>query len=498
LSGAVQMRNVVPPKLSLQSAMLERFEIYDESVQTTKLNDQRRYEYTLRPRQAGSYELPAIEVSYYDVSVRKYQTVRSLPIPLKVRQATEVTASQVIGGSTNAGPRIRRELELAMRPAGIRMGVAGAEPISLLGNPWRIMMIAGLGPLVFLVGLAGYYIRRTGPSFKRAQRQRQAFAQAQRAIARIPAGSGSGPSADGVETASSQPAGPSVKYASVSAILRNYLADRFDLQAESLTPAEAESLLIQRGFPYDLAKRFSGLMQRHFDASYGSSRVDVDKAGLVAMLAEIENYRSKGSRSKLARVAVWALLVGSYCQEADASTSAERSFIWMESLAGLSSAQSPKDYLAVAGTCQKLVDLGVRNADLFYNQGTALLMADKPAEAVAVLLRAERYGGRSADIARNLAIAEGRKQGGNAPVTSWSRWVLFWHYGLDCATRANLAAMAFSLLWLGAVLRLFGVRRMGIVLMVCAAVLVIFFGSSVLATLQQEGQVVRPAALTSL
>ncbi len=514
LSGAIQMRNISPPKLSLQPALLERFEIYDESVQTGKQNGQRQYEYTLRPRRAGSFELPAVEVSYYDVSLRQYQTVRSLPIPLKVRQATEITASQVIGGSTNGGPRLKHEMELAMRPAGIRVGLAGAEPASLVGKPWRVACIAGVGPVVFVLVLAGYLIRRTGPSFKRAQRQRQAFARARKAIRAldtvlIPSSEGLGvgslpprkseiPSLEGCPeggVGSSPRAASSNEHRDICTILRHYLADRFDVQAESFTPAEAEALLIQKGLPYDLAKRFSGMMQRHFDASFGSHQIEGDKTDLLAMLTEIEGYRQERPGTRMARGAIVALLIGG-AHAAVASTPGERSFIWMESLTGLSTAQTPQDFLGVAGTCQKLVDLGVRNTDLFYNQGTALLMAGKPADAVAVLLRAERYGGNAPDIARNLAIAEGRKQGLKTPVTSWLRWVLFWHYGLDCATRVTITAVAFSLLWLAGALRLSGLRRTGAVLMVGAAVLMVLFGSSVLATFQQESQVVRPVSLT--
>jgi len=436
--------------------------------------------YTIRPRQAGSFEMPPVEVSYYDVTLRRYQTARSSSIPLKVRQATEITASQIIGGSTNAGSRLQRKMEWAMRPAGIRMGLAGAEPASLMGNPRRVALYAGFGPAVFAMCLLVVWIRRQGPAFKRSQRQRKAFVRARQAIRKL---EGKG----GIDD----------EHRVICSVLRHYLADRFDVQADALTPAEAESLLTIRGIPYDLAKRFSGLMQRHFDASFGSSAFGADTTELLAILAAVENYRHERPRSRLARTSFLVVLAGVCVSEVKASSPAERSFIWTESLTGLSSAETPKDFLAVAGTCQKLVDLGVRNADLFYNQGTALLLAEKPADAVAVLLRAERYGGSTPDVARNLSIAEGRRQGLKTPVTSWMRGVLFWHYGLACSVRAAIAAMAFSFLWIAGALGLLGLKRTGRVLMVGAAVLFILFGSSVLATLQQEGQVTRPVAVSA-
>lgn len=480
LAGAIQMRNITPPRLSLQPALLERFEIYDDSVQAVKQNGQCQYAYTLRPRQAGSFELPPVDVSYYDVTLRRYQTVRSLPIPLKVRQATEITGSQIIGGSTNAGSRLSREREWAMLPAGIRMGLAGAEAVPLMGDPRRLLLYAGAGPLVFLLCLSGLWIRRQVPACKRAQRRRQAWSRAEQSIHQLVHQSGS------------------AGHREICEVLRHYLADRFDVQAEALTPVEAESLLVVKGIPYDLAKRFSRMMQFHFDASFGSSGVGADTPELLAMLAAIEAYRNHRTSSRLARTTLLVLLSGLCVSKVNASTPAERTFIWTESLMELSSAQEPKDFLAAAATCQKLVDLGVRNADLFYNQGTALLLANRPADAVAVLLRAERYGGSTADISRNLAIAEARKQGLKAPVASWLRWVLFWHYAPDCATRARMAALSFGGLWLAGALSLVGLKRLGKALLVVAAVIVVLSGSSVLTTLQQESQIARPASLSNM
>ena len=473
LSGAIQMRNITPPKLTLQPDLLERFEIYDDSVQTLKQNNQRQYVYTLRPRQAGSFELPPVEVSYYDVSLRQYQTVRSLSIPLKVRQATEITASQIIGGSTNAATQLRREMELAMRPAGLRMGAAGAEPVSLIGPPWTVALNVLAGPAIFVLCLVGSWIYRQGPSFKRAQRKRQAYARARQAILKL---------------ADKREAGH--QHGSICAIMRCYLADRFDVQADALTPAETESFLVVQGIPYDLAKRFAGMMQRHFDMSFGARLAVADTKELLAMFTAVENYRNDRHRARLAHKALLAMMLGLCISEASASTPAERTFIWTESLTDLSSAQTPKEFLAAADTCQKLVDLGVRNADLFYNQGTALLLAERPAAAVVVLLRAERYGGSASDVARNLAIAEARKQGLKLPVTSWLRGVFFWHYALNCATRVRITAIAFSVLWIAGAIGLFGLKRTSKALMVVAAVLLILFGSSVLATLQQESQTV--------
>jgi hypothetical protein len=178
-----------------------------------------------------------------------------------------------------------------------------------------------------------------------------------------------------------------------------------------------------------------------------------------------------------------------------ASPLAEDDFIWNEASTQMAAASTPADFLEAAATYQKLVDRGVRSATLFYNQGTALLLADKAEDALQVLRRAERYGGSAPDLRRNLAIAQGRKDGVKAPVTPWNRIVLFWHYGLPCGMRAMVALAALSLLWTAGSARLLGLRRTARVIALPALLVLVVFGSSALTTMEQENNASRPAAL---
>ena len=470
LSGAIQMRNVTPPKLSLQSSLLDHFEIYDDTVQTTKQDTRRCYTYTLRPRHPGSLELPPLEVAFYDVTAREYRTVRTLPIPLKVRQAVEITAAQVIGGSTNQAIHLHREADEAMRPAGMRWTAAGAEQAPLWGSLSRLITIGLMGPILFVLILAWNQMRLHRPAFRTTQRRRYAYSRAQSGFTRDKA---------------PDPCG----------ILRHYLADRFDIRTDSMTPAEAQAALLARGISAPLAQQFADQMQRVFDAAFETARssTPIDSVALLSILAAIEAHLDSPHRQPADKGPLVLLLLLT-AVSAHASTPAERAFIWDEAVTEMSSAQTPGEFLVAAGTFQKLVDLGVRNPTLFYNQGTALLLADKPADAIEVLLRAERHGGSAPDIRRNLAIADARKAGLKTPVVSWLRLVLFWHYNLDCALRATIAVAAFSGLWLAWAATLVGFRWTGRILRITCFICLATFGSSVLSTLQQESRAQRPAS----
>lgn len=479
IGGGIQMNNIHPPKLGLQTNLVDRFDVYDDTVKTAKRDGQRQYIYTLRPRQAGAFELPAIEASYYDAALRRYRTVTTVPIPLKVRQAREITASQVIGGSTNTLVLSHKKEEAGMRPAGMRLDPYATEPA---GHTVTGVLLFATGPVVFLaVWLTGLY-RRHSPGFNRALRQRKAFSRACRRLQAVPA--------DRKEI-----------HTYICQTLRQYISDRLEYPTESATPGEVRQLLIASGIVPDLAGRFAEIMQAHFDAAF-SKGADPDITLVKAVVAKVEQAWSKRRPKPFRHSAFPTLLllaVGLLAlnHPAFASPIAEQDFILNEANSRLTSAVTPSDFQAAASVYQKLIDRGVRNSTVFFNQGTALLLAEKYADAVQVLLRAERYEGSAPDIRRNLAIALGCREGLKKPLTPWTRVVLFWHYGLAHRTRLLIVSLAFSLFWLAGALRLAGKKSISDRLALLALGLLTLFGSSVLTTLQQENNARPPPTLVA-
>jgi hypothetical protein len=184
-----------------------------------------------------------------------------------------------------------------------------------------------------------------------------------------------------------------------------------------------------------------------------------------------------------------ALLPGRMARGDDA---VQRKFLLDEANMKMSSARAPKEFAAAAATYQKLVDSGVRNGELFYNLGTAFLLAEKYDDARRNLLRAERYIGSNWDIRRNLLIAAAGKNRDRDASLPWYRSLLFWHFELSGATRWGIAVISFFAFWLGLSLRTLGVKRLAKVLVVVSFAGFVVFGSSVAQSLHQE-QVVESA-----
>jgi hypothetical protein len=158
-------------------------------------------------------------------------------------------------------------------------------------------------------------------------------------------------------------------------------------------------------------------------------------------------------------------------------------------------AQTREDFLEAAGAYRRLELRGARGADLFYNHGTALLLAGRHAESARSLMRAERYDGAAPDIRRNLelALAGSDDPARGAQRFPWQRVPFFWHYGLSAPARAGIAAFAWLLLCAGLAWRVLAGPGRGRGVLWPALVLLLLFGSSAATSYWEESRDARQA-----
>ena len=128
-------------------------------------------------------------------------------------------------------------------------------------------------------------------------------------------------------------------------------------------------------------------------------------------------------------------------------------FLWEQANANMASARAPEDYLDAARVYNRLVTDGARNGPLFFNLGTALLLAGDGPNAVAALQRAERYAGSTPEIRTNLKLARAVNARQAEAELPWQRVLFFWHYDLPARVRLVVVLAGWSILWAGVFLR---------------------------------------------
>ncbi|MDP2991436.1 MAG: BatD family protein, partial [Kiritimatiellota bacterium] len=512
LSGRVRFDKMLPPKLALQTNLLEHFTIYDNTVQTVKQDTACRYIYTLRPKHAGAFQVPPIEVAYYDVKSRGYKTIATQMIPLSIKRGSEVTASQILGNTNRMQTTAMKDDDRTQPIAVARADAAGACSASLFGHPaW--LAVAGAGPGLFLISLMIRFYRKHNKKHRAALRRQQAMPHAlqrlskaielsrqRRQLFHVAAAVTPWPPKESTPLPARLPGlQDSAAADELCAAIRHYIAERLGVPAAGITPEDARHLLaaVATGAPDDPAEELCRLFEHYFNAGF-STRTELkdlstDCRNLKKLIHEIDDVlRSRDKRNNRVRASfLLVLTTGSLvlfsCAPASALDASERAFIWHEGYARMAAARTPAAYLRAAQTYQKLVDAGVRNGPLFYNLGTALLQAGQIDPAIDAFQRAEQFLGAQGDIRQNLEIAMARKADNETAEWPWYRLVLFWHFNLPAATRMMAAAIAFFIFWAALTLRLAGIQRNGVnAILILAAITVILFGSSVATSWQQE------------
>lgn len=476
LSGDVSMENVFPLDLAVQEPLTRLFRIYEDSVQMWADKEAKKYSYTVRPTASGTFELPPLEVSFYDTAARKYRTVTTRPIPVHARETMQVGTETIIpavSGSTAGEPGKQPGAStispLCMDPAG-----AIDDPIRML--PWH-MVVSAFGPVVLalaLMGRAGIHWQKRR---RRSSRHRNAYHALRSALRQAEAG------ARQVGTQSQQ---------AIWTAARTYFADRLDLVESGLTPADIRAGLKDAGMDEVAVDGLCDFLGICFSAGFtGGEASSFPNADDYRRISDILGTVQLELRRKRRHGRVSATLLGVFlCTTtvARADIEAERQFLWNAANSGMAQAQTPSEFLHPARLYAKLVDSGVRNGPLFYNLGTALLMAKQHAEAVDALLRAERYMGSTHEIRRNLLIALRERDGDGSVGLPWFRPLLVWHYRLPASVRVSAAAIAFACLWGGLLLRALGFRKRATAIVRLAVAGLLVFGLSALTSWYQERQ----------
>jgi len=311
LSGNVRFDKMLPPKLALQTNLLEHFTVYDNTVQTVKQDGNCRYIYTLRPTHAGAFQVPPIEVAYYNVKSRGYKTIATPMIPLAVKRGSEVTASQIMGNTNHLQVAARTADDRTQPTAPARTDMAGADAAFLLGHPgW--LAVAGAGPGLFLIGLMIQFYREHSEKHRAALRRQQAMP---RALKRLGKAVKLGAAATAA-TADSPAAADELCTA-----IRHYIAERLNVPAAGITPEDARRLLAVTTAPAamaapatagatgtvntasDPAEELCRLFEHYFNAGF-STRTELkdlsaDCRKIKKLIQGIEQeLRAHGKRSK--------------------------------------------------------------------------------------------------------------------------------------------------------------------------------------------------------
>lgn len=275
------------------------FELYD--VKTSVTGNSKSFEYPFIPRSHGNFSIGPVEYSYYDVSARRYVTLRSEALMLHVERG-ESSASDA---SSAGGQLLVSQKDVKDLGSDIRFIHTRIPSFTKAGNffVWSPLYWGLLAALV-LIAAALYFAFRKMASMKAdvaGARNRGAVKMAKKRLAL---------------------AGDFLKKSLYSAFyeelhkaLLGFVSDKFTMSAAELSRENISSRFEASGAPAELSEDFCKLLDACEYARYapdsGYEAMNAHYESAISVISRIDSYIKKKPNMKLASLAILFLIAPS-------------------------------------------------------------------------------------------------------------------------------------------------------------------------------------------
>jgi hypothetical protein len=254
-------RPAVPPSLKLyEPATTDR-----TSTVRGRIQGRRTQEFLVLPQQTGNFEIPALELVYFDPETQRYERSRTAPLTLAVVPGAGASAVAALPGRTEE-PAARNVLNAtALRPLRVQAVLDRPAP------PWRrawFLALLGLPPLLFAGVLTGQAVQRhRARSDPRSEQRRRE----QRARARL-----------GLLRSLGQGMDDAAFSAEVDGAVAELLAARLGTSVIGLTREALRARLAEAGAPTELQARVARIQDACDEVRFAPGAARMDRTDVLA------------------------------------------------------------------------------------------------------------------------------------------------------------------------------------------------------------------------
>jgi hypothetical protein len=264
------------PELTDVAGFAESFRLPKEQAAPKLTDDGKEFTQTIRATSEKVKEIPAIPLVYFDAAKGQYVTVHTEPITLTVEKTNVLTSTDVEGTSDTGISG--RAVEAAK--AGISANYNGADALTDEGFTVRAAIVSpgfmamwALPLAVLVVSLGAKAACSTSPEKEARKRRRNALTRATSMLKR---------------------AGKENRYEAVAAAMRQYVGQRFDRVAGSLTADDCRDVIIAATGEQEAAKQFRAIIERCEAGRYagGAGELPSDKE-IIELIRKVERKAGK-------------------------------------------------------------------------------------------------------------------------------------------------------------------------------------------------------------
>lgn len=374
------------------------FEVYDVKVteSTDKSNGRtsgsKTFEYPFIPRSHGSFEIPGVEYSYYDINSGKYVTLRGEPTVVNVARGNDTEASQ--GGQMMPGT-VRKDV----RSVGSDIRFISTKMPSMYGQG-TFFVFSGLF-WILLACLLGAAAAAWTLLKKRAERRADVAGTRNRAATKMAQkrlSVASGYLHNNLYTAF---------YEELHKALLGFISDKLNIDLADMSKDNIQASLVSCGVAEGLASEFTGLLDACEFARYapdaGHDAMNAHYETAVSVISLIDSsMKKKGSSSAGAAVTVIVALLA-LPVSASAAQDSHADSLWTAGTA----AYADGDWDGAVGAWTSVEALGLEAPELYYNIGNAYFKDSDYAHAILYYERALKLDPSYSDARFNLEFAQG-------------------------------------------------------------------------------------------
>ena len=393
VTGKGNISLVEAPKISFPPD----FEAYDvkatSATDKSGTNGSKTFEYPFIPRSPGSFTLPPVRFSYYDVKGHRYATASTDSLRLSVARSAGGATQPVQDGAGTLTVDRKGVKNLGEDIRFIKTKTSLSEDkVFFVGNPlfWSLAAFLVLAAAAVWLSLRKLAARRAdvvGTRNRKATRQ---------ALKRL------------------KLAGDFLNknlytafYEELHRALIGFIADKLTMDMADQSKENIAEALSARGVPEATVKSFTDLLDACEYARYapdaGHEAMNAHYEQAVSVITAIDSSMKKGISAAAAAPVIALLLalpLGAQAAESYPDS------LWKAGVEAYSAgqwAEALQDWSDVAAT-------GLRSKELYYNLGNAYFKTGETAQAVLNYERALRLDPSDADVRYNLEFARAMTQ----------------------------------------------------------------------------------------
>lgn len=396
VSGKGNVSLIEAPKLSFPPD----FETYD--VKTTQNTDKsgttgsKTFEYPFIPRSYGDFTLPPLKYSYYDVNSKKYATVSTDSLRIKVAKGNQTATTTLEPGQNQLTVDRKGVKNLGEDIRFIRTKAPSftEDKGFLVGRPLYWIILA----LLALAAFAIWLTMRKAAAMRADVRGTKNRKATKMALKRLKlAGEFM---SKGLQTAF---------YEELHRALLGFVSDKLSMDMAEQNKENIAAALASRGISEGLANEFTDLLDAceyaRYAPSTGSEQMSAHYEKAVDVITAIDSNMKKTTSSPgaAAFLIAFALMIPSLSK---AEPMSYPDSLWIEGVAAYSAGRWNDAAVAWEG----IYDAGIRGSELYYNLASAYFKLGETGKAILFYERALKEDPSDKDVRYNLEFARGMTQ----------------------------------------------------------------------------------------